>query len=551
MADSRLAPLIERLFPPGARLAERLALAEQCAQPGRWAKLTPIPQATAWPAVREVLLDAVKGKRPTLVYGDYDVDGITATALLYRWLRGQGVPGNVFLPNRQLHGYGLDPRIIQQAIDHGYQTLIALDCGTADHEAVNLAHAAGLKVAIIDHHEPQGALPVPLLNPHLESALPALCTAGLVAFCLAALQPDAPGSLVGDEPELAGLATLADIVPLEPLNWLLVHAGLAALPATINPGLRALIVYSGLDGLDALTPRQLQFSLIPRLNAAGRLRSPRIALDLLLAPGQAEARQAAQMLEQLNNERQEISKTAARQAVLAALDEPEAAGIAVYSPDWHIGVLGIVAAQVAGQLNKPAIILTDAPAGPTGGEHLLSGSVRSARGIDVVAALKECAGCLAGFGGHMNAAGVKVRRAALQEFKTAWSAAVAAQLEQPLITADIAVKPEPVSAQLTDLTEKLENDCWRLQPFGTGFEPAPLLFLGCQVERTSLMGRDKTHLALTVSDGLRTARLTGFSMSHLYQHLRPGQAIRPIVALDADNYQNKRTIMLKLLGIEN
>jgi single-stranded-DNA-specific exonuclease len=549
VADQPLAPLLERLFPAEAEPAARIALARQCAEPSGWQAITPIPGCEAWPAVRAVLLQAVAEKRPTLVYGDYDVDGICATALLFRWLRSQGVPGNTFLPSRQLHGYGLDLKIVQQAIDHGYRTLVALDCGTADHQAINLAWQAGLSVAVIDHHEPQGPLPVPLLNPHLEPSLPPCCTAGLVACVLAALQHDAPGSLAGDELELAGLATLADIVPLVPLNWTLAHAGLEALPETVNHGLRALIVYSGLDGLDALTPRQAQFSLIPRLNAAGRLRTPRIALDLLLAANQTEARQAAQLLERLNTERQDLSKQVARQAVLAALEQPEASGVAVYHPDWHIGVLGIVAAQVAGQLGKPAIILTDAPGGAAGQDRLLSGSARSAGGVDIIAALQECAETLSGFGGHAAAAGLKVRLDALVEFQAAWSTAVAAQQERQAVLAPAPVL-HPIPARLTDLTDKVEQAVWELQPFGPGFEPAPVVLEGCRVERANLMGRDKTHLALNVTDGERSVRLTGFNCSHLYPQLRPGQAIRPILTLEADNYQNRRTIMLRLLGIE-
>ena len=548
MADYTLAPLLERLFPPEAGLAERQELARQFSEPGGWQVATPVPRCGSWPAVREVLLEAVRDKRPTLVYGDYDVDGITSTALLFRWLRGQGVPGNTFLPNRQLHGYGLDASIVQQSIEHGYKTLLALDCGTADVEAVTLAHEAGLRVAVIDHHEPQVPLPVPLLNPHTEAGLPPLCTAGLVSCILAALQADLPGSLAGDELELAGLATLADIVPLEPLNWALAHAGLAALPATINHGLRSLIVYSGLDGLDTLTARQAQFTLIPRLNSAGRLRTPRISLDLLLAPGQAEGRTAAQLLEKLNRERQEISKQSARQAVLAALDIPETAGLALYCADWHIGVLGIVAAQVAGQLSKPAIILTDAP-GEADRDRLLSGSVRSAGGIDVVAALHACAGCLEGFGGHAAAAGVKLRLSKLEEFQSEWSSAVSQQAHQRLEHKP-ADEVLPVSARLTDLTAAVELGVWKLQPFGPGFQPAPVLLEDCRVERANLMGRDKTHLALMVGDGERSARLTGFNQSHLYPQLKSGQAVRPVIQLEADNYRNQRTIMLRLLGIE-
>lgn len=545
------ADLTRRLFEHCDHLDTRLELSGQLSAPSGIRAVSAVSQADGWQDVRGVILRAARDKRSTLVYGDYDVDGTFSVTMLYRWLRRHQVPGNTFVPSRHLHGYGLDEGIIRQAIEHGYQTLIALDCGSADQHEIELARDAGLDVAVIDHHQPQGRLSVPLLNPHTAPQLPPLCTAGLVAFVLAELDHELPGGLAGDELELAGLATIADMVPLEPVNWALAHAGLECLVGTGNAGIQELIKASGLHGLEQLTARQASFDLIPRLNAAGRMRSPRIVLDLLLAETPDKARQAAGLLERLNRERKDVSRRISRQAILAGSRLTGASGLALYQQHWHVGVLGIVAAQVAGQLDKPTAILADEPEAKAveGAEPLLTGSVRSAGGVDVMAALAQCADTLYSFGGHAQAAGLKVPACKLAQFQSAWAHAVAAQATGTAEGAGSNVAP--VAAQLHELTGQVEDDLWGLQPYGPGFEPAPVLLEGCRLERASLMGREKTHLAVTVTDGQRSARLVGFFQSHLQAKLdRPGMPLRPLISLEPDNYQNRRTIMLRLLGLE-
>lgn len=496
-----------------------------------------------WPAVREVLERAIAGRRPVLVYGDYDVDGSFAAFMLFRYLRSRQVPGNIFLPSRFKHGYGLDLTVIQQAVAQGYQTLLALDCGTANAAEISAAVAGGMDAAIIDHHSPKAVLPqAALLNPHLDAALPPLCTAGLVYEILLALSAADSQALEGDELELAGLATVADIVPLEPHNWLLAHEALECLPQTANPGLAELIKISRLHGLDRLTSQQAAFQLVPRLNAAGRMRTARLVLELLGAPDGPSARQAALELDRLNELRKQEADAVFRKAVLQGAEFSQEQALALYAPDWHAGVLGIVAARVAEQLGKPAIILCDAPGQP----ELLTGSARTAGGINLIEALHNTGTTAYSFGGHAQAAGVKLERQRLAQFRELWSAAVAGASNR-VPDAPVQVYPD---VALHELTAQFEHDMWRLAPFGPAY-PAPRCILRhVRVARVNYMGRDKTHLSLVVSDGVREVRIAAFNQSHLFNRLREGTLLSPVIEIDADNWNNANTITLRLLAVD-
>lgn len=536
----QLSALIHKLLPDTPDLERRLELARQDCL-GVYSADKQISACQAWPAVSDVMRRAIAERRATLVYGDYDVDGTIATLLMHRYLRSCGVPGNFFIPSRMQHGYGLDRGVVEQAVAQGYRTLITVDCGVANVAEVGVARAAGLDVAILDHHSCPPELPdAPVLNPHLEEELPPYCAAGLVLGVLHAARAESGKLPEPDECELAALATLADIVPLEPHNWALAYHGIRALPETCNSGLQQLIRVSRLHGLTRLTARQIVFSLVPRLNAAGRLRNARIVLDLLAAPSDDQALKLAGLLDQLNSERKQIADRVVRAALLQAEGQGGSRAVAVYDPDWHIGVLGIVAARVAKLLSKPAVVLTDAPLNPA----MLSGSARSEGASNVMGLLKSCAASVESFGGHSAAAGLQVRRERLAEFQSAWgqSAAVPAADKAP----DFGELPR---VGLHEFTEQFEADIWRLSPFGPDF-PAPRCVLsGCTVDRISYMGRDKTHLNLVVTDGSRQVRIAGFSQSHLYNALRPGTRVEPAVEIEADNYNNRYSILLRLLGL--
>ena len=290
-SNSLVSALAQKLFPDSEDVAARLRSSQH--PPGRPAdSRSMLDPCEGWAGVREVIQQIVADKTPTLVYGDYDVDGVVSSMLMYRWLRSNGVPGNVFLPSRQLHGYGLSCEIISQAKAQGYGAVLVLDCGTTSIAEIAQARSDGIVCAVIDHHKPKDALPdCPVLNHHLEDSLPPFCTAGLVYQVLSALSSDGSVHSVGDEVELTGLATLADVVPLTPENWQLAHHGLRALPETVNPGLAALIKSSRLHGLTRFTARQASFNIVPRLNAAGRISNARGGTGFAVGNGNGNCRQ--------------------------------------------------------------------------------------------------------------------------------------------------------------------------------------------------------------------------------------------------------------------
>jgi len=534
-----IAPLTRRLLPPEAQWEKRLELLENAPTGG--ALLVPADCA-GWPETNRIIQTAIADKRPTLVYGDYDVDGVVATLLLYRFLRAHEVPGNSFIPSRMQHGYGLDMGIVKQAIEQGYQTLITVDCGSSNHAEISYAVEHGLQVAVVDHHTCDDELPpAPIVNPHLDQRLPPMCAAGLVYHLLKRLRHETPADKPAepDETELAGLATIADVVPLVPENWVMAHQALAALPETLNFGLAALLKTSGLHGLTRLTGRQAAFNIVPVLNAAGRMKTAKIAFDLLAAESRERGGQLAALLGQLNDERKKTTDLVTRAAIIQAEGQERAAGLALYDADWHPGVLGIVAARAAELTQKPVAVCADAP----GERELITGSIRASK-VDVMQALQLCQQQVHSFGGHALAAGIKVEKERWAEFRQAWAQAVA---DAERIPAEALGPGEQV--ELGEITEAFEADLWRLAPFGQDYDPPRATLADVRVQRVSYMGRDKTHLNLQVTDGIRQARIVGFNLSHLYRRLEVGSAVKPIVEFDPDNYNNRQTIMLRLIGL--
>jgi single-stranded-DNA-specific exonuclease len=538
------APLTRRIYPDTADLAQRAELARDSALLNR-ELCARLGAASGWPQLREFILQCVADRIPTLVYGDYDVDGSTSAALMFRWLRARGVPANIFLPSRFQHGYGLDMAIMEKAGSQGYKRLLALDCGTTNIEEVAAACAGGLEVAIVDHHTCKDTLPSAcLLNPHIDKDLPPLCTAGLVYTILATLELHDGHELIGDELELAGLATIADVVPLEPLNWALGHHALERLPATTNVGLQELLKISRLHGLTKITGRQANFDLIPRLNAAGRMAQARIIPQLFLAQ-QREAREIALTIERLNNERKETTRRITEQAHAQALQFTEHSALVLHDSAWHPGVIGIVAARVAEQHRKPTIVLSDAPGNP----ELWAGSVRSSGGVDVISALAECEPHLFSFGGHAAAAGVKLNRESIDALRAAWHAAVAGIARRLEESAGIAESPQLPEATLGELSQQFEADIWALRPYGPSHAQPRFLLKGARIARADYMGSDRTHIAVQVTDGVRQCRVVGFNMSHVLPRLVPGDSLQLVIECEPDNWNNSPGMMLRLVEV--
>ena len=436
-------------------------------------------------AIRE-RIDA--GER-IVVHGDYDVDGVCATAIMIRALRSLGANVGWFIPSRADDGYGLSLETVRRLANRGAAMILTVDCGITAADEIDTARQLGLTVVVTDHHAPRadGRLPdCPIVHPALcDYPCPALCGTG-VAFKLA----QALGAPTADDDlELVALATVADLVPLTGENRRLVRAGLAALATTSKPGLRALVAVSRADP-SALDAGTLGFRLGPRINAAGRLARADAGLELLLCEDPARARAIANELDSLNAERRAIEQRIAWEAEAQVQELGDRSGYVLASADWHPGVIGIVASRIVERHHRPAVLI--ALDGETG-----TGSGRSIAGIDLLGALHACAAHLGRYGGHRAAAGLTLDPGALGDFRCAFESHI-----ESVLTPELLDPVERVDAIVsgTELGLDLAEELRRLEPCGMG-NPAPrLLVPGARFEDVRTMGEGR-HARFTVRSG--------------------------------------------------
>ncbi|MFH1874169.1 MAG: single-stranded-DNA-specific exonuclease RecJ [Pseudomonadota bacterium] len=369
------------------------------------------------------IIKALKQKEKIAIYGDYDVDGLTGTALLCRFFKRLGVEPIVFIPNRLTQGYGLHSSAIKELKAKGVNLLITVDCGTRSLEEVKFAQAAGLDVIITDHHEVDDALPKTILiNPKRADFISEdkeLAGCALAYFLLAGLQQklikEAAFNFkpidLAKQLDLVALGTVADIVPLIGLNRLFAKLGLEVAQDSENIGVRALIEACGLNGMP-LRAVNVAFRLAPRINAAGRLGQAGKALELLTTDNKECAADLALLLNNFNLERQALEKKVLEEAleIIAQKSLASRPAIVVASKNWHPGVVGIVASKLSERYKVPsAVIALDELQG--------RGSLRTATGLNIVDALGECADLLHHFGGHAQAAGLTIDAANLDVFQ--------------------------------------------------------------------------------------------------------------------------------------
>ena len=432
------------------------------------------------------------------VHGDYDVDGVCATAILIRALRALGANVDWFLPSRIEDGYGLALTTVQRLAGRGTGLLITVDCGITAVDEVAAARASGIDVIVTDHHSPRadGVLPdAPIVHPGLCGyPCPEICGTA-VAFKLAQAigAPTAAADI-----ELVALATVADVVPLRAENRRLVREGLRALANTAKPGLRALMAVARVDPGE-LDAGALGFRLAPRINAAGRIRRADAGLELLLTEDVERAKEIAAELDGANVERRAVEQRILWDAEALVAEAGERSGYVLAAEGWHPGVIGIVASRVAERHHRPAILI--ALDGDTG-----AGSGRSIPGFDLLGALHATAAHLARYGGHRAAAGLTIERSRVDAFRTAFEEHAAATL-----TADQLVPVERVDAVASgaQLGLALAEELELLEPCGAGNPGARLLVPGGRFDDVRAMGEGK-HARFSVRSAGGRARAVAF-----------------------------------------
>ena len=458
------------------------------------------------------------GKR-ICVHGDYDADGICATALALLVLRELGADVHWHLPSRFGEGYGVQVETVRRLAEEGYGLLVTVDCGITAVEAVEEAKRLGLEVVITDHHRPGERLPdcPAVATRPSEYPFPELCGTGVVHKLGQALL-GRDSDVLRAHADIVALATIADVVPLVDENRALAIEGLRRLAATRKPGLRALMRAAHVDPA-AVDSGAVGFRLAPRLNAAGRLGHPGAALELLLTEDADTARRLADELEQLNRERQAVEDTIVRAAMAQVEEWPDALrnrrAYVLASEEWHEGVIGIVASRLVERYHRPVVLIA-------AGEQEWKGSGRSIPAFDLHGGLNACSGLLERFGGHRAAAGLSIRPEQIDEFAAAFADHAAGELSDDdlrRVTRIDAVVPRGLP-----LTLGLCQELARLAPFGLGNPNVTLLAPACALGDLAAVGEGK-HLRFRVRTeaGIDGGSAIGFGMGgQLDRYRRPG-----------------------------
>ncbi len=495
------------------------------------------------PAVARILR-AIDERERIVLFGDYDVDGVTSLALLSEMLSAYGVTPELFLPLRMEEGYGLSRESVERCWElHRPQLLIAVDCGTSSIAKVAELRTRGADVIILDHHEPKAALPdcVAVVNPKISSecAFRYLCSVGVVfKVCHALLKTrPLPGFDLKAQLDLVALGTIADIVSLEGENRVLVQHGLRQLASTTRPGIRKLMEVAGVK--PPVCGEDIGFRLGPRLNAAGRLATAEKALRLLLTSNEAEAEALAVLLDGQNRERQLVEKeicAAAEEQVAQSFVETRDAAIVVGARDWHPGVLGIVASRLARKYHRPTIVVGFDAAG------LGKGSGRSIDGFSLVHALDCCGELLEKYGGHEMAAGLTIREENFARFADEFRRCAGELLNEEALQARLQLDHELL---FSDLKPDFLRWHEMLEPFGSG-NAQPTFFAREVVPSAEPQVVKEKHLVLRLKQRNHHARAIFF-----------GGAVEPLppppwdvaFRIHADEYQGEKRMQMHVHAV--
>ena len=485
------------------------------------------------------------------IYGDYDVDGITSTALLYEFLKSSGADAQYYIPDRKDEGYGINIMAVNKLIKEGVKLLITVDCGITAIGEIEFAKLQGMDVVVTDHHTCKERIPtaaVAVLNPKRENdeyefdALAGVGVAFKLVLALAMNMGMSTSEVFDKYVELAAIGTIADVVPLISENRVIVEKGLTLLQNPSGCGIKALLEVSGVAD-KKVTTATVAFALAPRINAAGRLSSATTAVELLLAKNEETATEIARELDASNKERQQTELDIHREAIemIEADKDFEKKNVIVLAKEgWHNGVIGIVASRLVEHYHRPCILISlDNGAG--------KGSGRSVGNFNLFNALSACENLLTNFGGHAVAAGLGINEDKLREFdeminKYAKDNITAEDLV-PVVKIDCVLG----GSNLNLATAKLLSS---LEPYGMGNETPVFAVKDVEVVSVTAVGIEKKHLKMqVVKDGVRINAI-GFGMGEFVNLLKYGDRVHLACKIDINNYQGNESAQLVLCDIK-
>ncbi len=491
----------------------------------------------------ERIIRAIEKEERILIYGDYDVDGTTAVSLVYEFLSQYSSQLMYYIPDRYKEGYGISLQGIEFAKDHEISLIIALDCGIKDYQAIALANSYSIDTVVCDHHQPSKQLPeaFAILNPKQEDCnypYKELCGCGVGFKLIQALSLKWGLSIEELCPYLdfVALAIGADMVPLDGENRILAYWGMLQIQKGERIAFRTLL--GGQKELDELSLTDLNFSLAPKINAAGRMKHAEQAVSLMLVNNEEQAVDLADQIKKYNLERRALDQSITQQALkqISESAAEESATTVVYNPNWHKGVVGIVASKLIAEFYRPTIVLTKASEGE------IAGSARSVKGYDLYAAIDACSSTLIQFGGHQYAAGLRLKEENLTKFKDAFEAHVAHTIATEQQEAELIYEAE---LDISEIAPKLLRILNRYRPYGPK-NPQPLFIsTGIKVQGPiRCIGKDQTHLKFNVAH----CEAIGFSMADKKELLNG--AVDLAYHIEENNFRNQRKLQLRLVDIK-
>ena len=495
---------------------------------------------------------AIGNEEKIMIYGDYDVDGTTAVALLYKYLKNKCENPEYYIPDRYTEGYGVSIRAIDYAAENGISLMIVTDCGVKAVEKVRYAKSKGVDVIICDHHTPGDELPdaVAVLDPQRKDCnYPYRWLSGCgVSFKLAqaySLRHNLPMSDLYKLLDLVCVSIASDIVPITGANRILAYFGMLQLNQNPSLGLKTILKFSGID--KDLTVNDIVFRIGPKINAAGRVESGNKSVELLIADDEKKAAEVAGSINNFNDQRKKLDHDITEEALeyinQSHYDQTQKATV-LYNPNWHKGVIGIVASRLTEYYYRPTVILTES-------NGLATGSARSVEGFDLYYAISQCSEYLENYGGHKYAAGLTLKLENIEPFKAKFQKIVSETITEEMLTPQINID---VQIKLNDITAELYTMIQKFAPFGPN-NTIPVFmtdnvtnFIG-----SKQVGRNNEHLKLVVVDDTRLCNDRSgiaFGMGEDFSRISKGEYFDICYTLQENEFMGRSDIQMMIRDIK-